>query len=432
MSALAYTIGVVLFALGLLVSIVLHEVGHMVSAKLFGVKVTQFFVGFGKTLWSTRKGETEYGVKAFPVGGFVKIIGMLPPERRREGPDRKRGYWGKVIAEARAADHQEVSLEDQHRVFYALPSWKKLIVMLCGPATNMALAVVILGIVFVAIGVVQPTLTINRVSDCVIPASQQGRPCQPADPVSPARQAGIHVGDRIVSVNGTPMKSWDQLASAIENHAHQTMTLVVERDGQQVRLTATPTVNQIVTTGTSGESFSRSGFLGVSPTQVRQRQGVGYVFSTIGDYTVRTGQALAHLPSKMVGVAKAAAGLKPRSQESPMSVVGATRLAGDVAAQQQVSVVDKVAFALSLLGLVNLFVALFNFIPLLPLDGGHMAGGVYEAVRRAWARVRRRPDPGYADVAKMLPVAYTVAAVLIVMGVILVWADIVNPIKLTG
>jgi len=150
------------------------------------------------------------------------------------------------------------------------------------------------------------------------------------------------------------------------------------------------------------------------------------------DYTKRTGEALTELPSRMVGVAKSAVGVQERDPESPMSIVGASRVAGEVASTDEIGAGDRLALMLTLLGVVNLFVALFNFIPLLPLDGGHIAGAVYEAARRGWARLRGRPDPGYADVAQMLPVAYAAASVLIVMGALLIWADIVNPIRLSG
>ncbi len=150
------------------------------------------------------------------------------------------------------------------------------------------------------------------------------------------------------------------------------------------------------------------------------------------DYTKRTGVAVLQMPERMVGVFQAALLVEERDDESPMSVVGASRIAGEVASEQRIDVVDRWAMLLLLLGVVNLFVALFNFLPLLPLDGGHIAGALYEAVRRGLARLRGRPDPGYADVAQLLPVAYAAASVLIVMGVVLIWADIVNPITLSG
>ncbi|MGH3448784.1 MAG: site-2 protease family protein, partial [Nocardioidaceae bacterium] len=247
----------------------------------------------------------------------------------------------------------------------------------------------------------------------------------------PALKAGFKPGDEILSVNGTAIDSWSQFSQATRDSADKVMHVVVKRDGATTTLVAHPAVNQLVDND-NPDHFVKAGFLGVTPEQPRERQGVGYVFTTMGDYAKRTGQAIVHLPEKMEGVAKAAVGMQPRDPASPMSVVGASRVAGQVASDDRIDITDRWATLLSLLGVVNLFVALFNFIPLLPLDGGHIAGALYEAARRAVARLRRRPDPGYADVAQMLPIAYAVASVVIVMGVILVWADIVSPVKLTG
>jgi membrane-associated protease RseP (regulator of RpoE activity) len=441
MTSLIYAVGVVLFLSGLLVSIALHEVGHMVPAKRFGVKVTQYFVGFGQTVWSVRRGETEYGVKAFPLGGFVRMVGMLPPERRDENGRLRginRGFFGRLIADARALEYSSITPADEPRLFYRLAWWKKIVVMAAGPMTNVVLAIVLLGGVFMGIGIKAPTLVVSAISDCVIPASQGDRACVVAphphpDPVSPARKAHFRVGDKIVSFNGERMQSWDQFSSAIRSNGGRSASIVVDRGGRDVTLTTKTAVSQRPSLDVDrADSFVKVGFLGVTPDETRQRQSAGYVASTMWDYTKRTGVAIAHMPQRMVGVFKAAFGLEQRDPQSPMSVVGASRIAGDVASNDQISVTDRWATLLSLLGVVNLFVALFNFIPLLPLDGGHIAGALFEAVRRGLARVRGKPDPGYADVAQLLPIAYGLASVLIVMSVLLVWTDIVNPITLSG
>ncbi len=441
MTGLVYAAGVLLFLGGLLASIALHEVGHMVPAKLFGVKVTQYFVGFGKTLWSTQRGETEYGVKAFPLGGFIRMLGMLPPATHDDHGRVKgirNGFFGRLIADARAAEYRSVTAADEPRLFYRLAWWKKIVVMASGPMVNVVLAVLLLGGVFMGIGVTMPTLTVGAISDCVIPAGEGNRACvvspsAHADPVSPARKAGFRVGDEIVSFNGEQMTSWDQVSSAIRSNGEGPATVVVNRDGTDVTLTTNTTVSQRPDlSSTDPGAFVDVGFLGVTPEETRQRQGVGYVASTMWDYTKRTGAAMLHMPQRMVGVVKAAFGLEKRDPQSPMSVVGASRVAGEVASNNQISVADRWASLLMLLGVVNLFVALFNAIPLLPLDGGHIAGALFEAVRRGLARLRGKPDPGYADVAQLLPLAYMAASVLIVMGVLLIWADIVNPITLSG
>jgi membrane-associated protease RseP (regulator of RpoE activity) len=438
-TVLVYSLGVVLFLLGVLASIALHEVGHMVPAKKFGIKVTQYFVGFGKTVWSVKRGETEYGVKLFPLGGFIRMVGMLPPAKRdADGRIRglTKGFFGRLIADARAHEYETVTAADEPRLFYTKPWWQKVIVMSGGPLMNVAIAVLLLGVVFIGIGVNTPSLVVNAVSDCVIPASQGARPCAvpPAkhpDPVSPAREAGFRPGDRIVSLNGKPMHSWDEFSSAIRSSPGSRLSVVVRRDGRPVTLTARAVASQRYDLNDPSR-YVKVGFLGVTPTVVRQRQGVGYLAATLWNYTERTGVAVVHMPQRMVGVFKAALGLEKRDAQSPMSVVGASRIAGEVASERSIDVTDRWATLLSLLGVVNLFVALFNFIPLLPLDGGHIAGALFEAVRRGLARLRGRPDPGYADVAQMLPIAYAAASVLVVMGVVLIWADIVNPVTLSG
>jgi membrane-associated protease RseP (regulator of RpoE activity) len=434
MTALVYTLGVVLFLLGIIASIALHEVGHMAPAKLFGVKVTQYFVGFGKTVWSVKRGDTEYGVKAIPMGGFIRMVGMLPPAKHNpDGSVRgiSGGFFGKLIADARTAEHKQMMETSEDRLFYRRPWWQKVVIMAGGPMVNVVLAVLLLGGVFMGIGTSEPTTTVDQVSDCVIPASQGARACTAKDPVSPAAKAGFLPGDEVVSFNGTPISNWDQFSQEVRSNGRGLATVVVLRDGRDVTLTTHTTISERLV-GANYDRLANVGFLGVVPTETYKRHGVGYVVSTMGDYTKHTGEALAHLPQRMYGVFEAAFGLADRKQDSPMSVVGASRVAGDIASTDQLTLKDRAAYLLSLLGIVNLFVALFNFIPLLPLDGGHIAGALYEAVRRGLARLRRRPDPGYADVAQMLPIAYTAATVLIVMGAMLVWADIVSPIRPAG
>lgn len=439
MTALVYTLGVLLFLFGVIASIALHEVGHMVPAKKFGIKVTQYFVGFGKTLWSTQRGETEYGVKMFPLGGFIRMVGMLPPAKR-DADGRVRGmtngFFGKMIADARAHEYETVTAADEPRLFYLKPWWQKVIVMTGGPLTNVVLAVLLLGGVFMGIGVKKPTLVVSDISDCVIPASEGLRACvappaKNADPLSPARKAGFESGDRIVSFNGQPMQTWDEFSQAIRASAGGQIDVGVERGGEALTLTTRTVVSQRFDL-VDQSKFVEVGFLGVTPDEIREREDAAFVASTMWDYTKRTGAAVLHLPQRMGGVVQAALGLQERDAESPMSVVGASRVAGEVASNDAIDVTDRWAMLLSLLGIVNLFVALFNFIPLLPLDGGHIAGALFEAVRRGLARLRGRPDPGYADVAQLLPIAYAAATVLILMGVVLIWADIVNPITLSG
>src|SRR5689334_2459859 len=239
MTVLLYTLGVLLFAVGLAVSIGLHEVGHLVTGKLFGVKVTQYFIGFGRTLWSTRRGETEYGVKLVPFGGYVKLIGMLPPGKGQDPKTVRRsntGMFQQLISDARAAEYELVEPGDEDRLFYRLAWWKKITVMGAGILTNLVLGFLLFALVFMVHGVAVPQTSVAEVSDCVIAATasnvdQPQRHCRPSDPVAPAKQAGIKQGDTIVSFNGTRIHSWAQLTRVIRANRDGAATIVVRRDG---------------------------------------------------------------------------------------------------------------------------------------------------------------------------------------------------------
>jgi membrane-associated protease RseP (regulator of RpoE activity) len=426
-------VGIVLFVLGILASVALHEMGHMLPAKAFGMKVTQFFVGFGRTVWSVKRGETEYGIKAIPAGGFVRIIGMMPPAKGQDPSKVRKANTGPIqslVENARTAEYETIDPADDGRLFYQKVWWKKLIVMASGPLVNVAIAFILFGGLFMLYGANVAQTTVATVTDCVIPADQASadRKCEPADKVSPAKEAGFEVGDKIVSFNGTAISSWDDLTPLIRANTDKPATIVVERKGEQTTLQTSTILNQVVEKAGSDKIVS-VGFLGVSPEMKVQRQDFGFVVDKMGELSVATVKALGNFPEKLVGVAKSIVGGN-RDADSPMSVVGASRVAGEVASNQDLTGGERVAFLVSLLASLNLFLALFNFIPLLPLDGGHMIGAIWEGIRRGLAKLFGRPDPGYVDVAKLLPIAYVAASVIVVMGVLLVIADIVNPIRL--
>ncbi len=436
MNTLVYLLGVVVFFLGLMASIALHEVGHMWPAKRFGVKVTEYFVGFGRRLWSVRRGETEYGVKAIPLGGYVKLVGMLPPApdavADADHPDKVRssntGMFTQLVADARAAEYEKVLPGEEDRLFYRKPWWQKLIVMSGGPLMNVAIAAVLFAVLIMGLGVLTPTTTVDTVSDCVVPADRAAQACQADDPESPASIAGLQPGDELLSFNGIEVTSWDQVSALIRDNAAGDAQIVVNRDGDQLTLETNTTVSTRPSLDDPA-AFTEVGFLGVSPTQTYDRGGPVMVAETMGSLVKATGAALVDMPARMVGVAKAAVGAE-REQDSPMSVVGASRVAGELVSAEQNPWRIRISQVIGLLATVNLFIALFNFLPILPLDGGHIAGALWEALRRGWARLRRQPDPGYFDVGRLLPVAYGFGLLLILMGVLLVWTDLVNPVRL--
>src|SRR5690349_8355076 len=241
MTVLLTTVGIVLFVLGVLISVALHEMGHMLPAKAFGMKVTQFFVGFGRTVWSFKRGETEYGIKSIPAGGFVRIIGMMPPAKGQDPSKVRKANTGPIqslVENARTAEYETIAPEDNGRLFYQKVWWKKLIVMASGPLVNVLIAAVLFTGLFTLYGDRVPQTTISTVTDCVIPANQAtpDRKCQDGDKVSPAKQAGFQVGDKIVSFNGTAITSWDQLTPLIRSNTDKAATIVVERNGQQLTL----------------------------------------------------------------------------------------------------------------------------------------------------------------------------------------------------
>ena len=436
---LLYTIGVVLFVIGVALSIGLHEFGHLLPGKLFNVKVTQYFIGFGKTLWSTRRGETEYGVKAIPLGGYVKLVGMLPPLEAGTSADgedvaaRPTGMFAQLVSDAKRAEYEHVDPADHDRLFYRQPVWKRIVIMISGVATNLVLALILFAIVFMGYGVNEPSTTIGSVDQCmkVVAGGKDPGTCTPADPQTPAYKAGLRPGDTVLSFAGQHISSYGQLQGLVRSYdATKPATIVVDRAGKQLSLTITPT-RQSLPSLTDPSKRVEAHFIGISSLVQRQTQNLGYVLSTMGYQTKETLGAIAHLPQRVYHVARAALGLEKRNQNSIMSVVGAGRVVGEVASTSSASVTDKLAALLLILGGLNLYLGLLNLVPLPPFDGAGVATALIEAARSRWARFRGRPDPGVIDSGKLLPVTYAMAAMLLTVSVILIYADIVAPVSIS-
>ena len=439
---LLYTIGVLVFAVGLLLSIALHEIGHMVPAKKFGVKVTQYMVGFGPTLWSRTKGDTEYGLKAVPLGGYIRMIGMVPPR-----PDGTRSRWPRRMATAiedfRQVSRSEVEAGDEERQFYRLTPGKKMIVMLGGPTMNLIIFLVLFTILVTTFGMpdIRPTTKVASVSkqvQCADPNRADIDLCSKVPVTAPA-YGKLQPGDRLISVDGTPITSWNQLVKIIEPSAGRTLSLVVDRDGTRQTLSVTP-VKNVKYVDSSLKKTKVAGFLGISPVEQRFYQSVGLtgVPGKIGGQVKLGVDALGSYPGKLKSLWETVFDGRKRDPNGAIGVVGISRISGDFARSTALDVKDKIYVLLYLLASVNLLLFFFNLLPLLPLDGGHVAGALVEAGKRGRARLRARHDPEaararppiFVDTAQMLPVMYAVASVLIVLTLLTLYADIVKPVNI--
>ncbi len=392
-------LGWLIFLVALLVSVMLHEAGHFVTAKRFGMKCTRFFVGFGPTVWSTWRGETEYGVKALPVGGFVKIVGMTSLD--------------------------EVDPEDEPRSFRRAPGWQRLIVLAAGSFMHFVIAAALIFGLALAIGVENDnTTSLGTVAACV-PANEQaltnGAACTSHDAKSPATLAGLEVGDRVTGFNGVTVSNWTQLTNEIlKVKPGAPVTLTVLRDGHALTLHTA-----------LAEVPGHGSYFGIAPAIVFQKQNpvaaAGYVGTGYAQVVSGSASALAHLPAEIPKLFS-----KDRSDTAAgnvTSIVGAARETGQAVAAN-VGWQYKVSFVLLLIASLNIFVGILNLLPLLPMDGGHVAVVIWERIRAWFARLRRRPDPGLVDYRKLVPLSFSIFLVLTVVGMMLILADIVNPVNI--
>jgi membrane-associated protease RseP (regulator of RpoE activity) len=398
---LAFLFGVLLFVVALFTSVMLHELGHFATAKKFGMRVTQFFIGFGRTLWSTFRGETEYGVKALPFGGFVKITGMTSIE--------------------------DVDVADEPRSFRNQPGWQRIIVLAAGSFMHFVLALFLFFVLAFAIG--QPNAGSNVVSTitgCVpanVKALSTANPCAGHNlGKSPAQQVGLKAGDKIVSLAGKPVGTWNQLHTALSGEkAGTAVPVVIDRNGRSLHLTVT-------LAGIPGRSVP---YLGVEPAVVYQRSSFfgawGYSGDEFANTLTSSASAIAKLPSAIPSLFAKNRSSTAAGQVS--SVVGVGEVTGDVV-QAALPWQAKVSVLLSIMASLNIFVGAFNLLPLLPLDGGHLAVVIFERVRAWFNRLRGRPDPGLVDIQRLVPLSLLVFALLVGLGTLLIAADIFNPVHL--
>jgi membrane-associated protease RseP (regulator of RpoE activity) len=455
-TVLLYIVGVLIIVVGLALSIGLHELGHLIPAKRFGVRVSQYMIGFGPTIFSRRRGETEYGVKAIPLGGYIAMAGMYPPKHDGErSRDASTGFMQTLVQDAPppaiaasgmvedapgAVNQLGVTVEEPNRSFYNLAIWKRIVIMLGGPTVNLLIGIVLYAVLLCGFGVAQASTTVGSVSQCVIPATATRTECAASDPGAPAAAAGMVPGDRLVSINGTAITGWDQATAIIRQNSGNTLAVVVDRTGKDVTLAVTPLLTEryvvdpktgAVVKNADGTSQTQNvGFVGIGAATEVVQQPITAVLPTVGNNIVSVAGIIVNLPQRLVAVANAAFGSGPRDPSGPVSVVGVGRLAGEIASINTVPIADRAAALIGLIASLNIALFVFNLIPLLPLDGGHVAGALWEGLRRRIAKLFKRPDPGPVDISKLLPLTLAVVVILGGMSVLLVYADIVKPITL--
>ena len=387
-----YLVGAVAFVVGLAVSIGLHELGHMSVAKWCRVKVTDFSVGFGPKMWSRQKGETTYNLRVIPLGGFIRMIGMFP-----------------ATSKAGHAEYLTLNPEDRDRTFVRLTAPRKAAIMVAGPLMNLILATVLATAAVVGFGVPEPVSKLGAVLPCTGGAASCESP-------SPAVKAGLLVGDRITVVDGKSVSSWEGLVRTLNNSAGKAIDLTVERAGKLVSLNVTV------------ESYEGGGRIGISPTYELKRGSAGEAVVWVGDATTRVFKALGAFPAKTFELFKVLVTGAERDPASPVGVVGLARYSGEVASAEA-PISWRILDLLMLLAGLNVSLFVFNMVPLLPLDGGHVFSALLEGLRRTWSRVRGLGDPGPFDSTKLLPLTYVVAAFLLTSALLVMVADIIRPIQ---
>jgi membrane-associated protease RseP (regulator of RpoE activity) len=427
-----YLAGILFIGLGIGVSIGIHEIGHLVPAKLFGVKVTKYMIGFGPTLYSKTVGETEYGLKAFPLGGYIAMLGMYPPAKK---PETKTGFFKDMIMQARTAHSEAETPADANRKFYQLSVGKRMIIMLGGPFMNLVLGVLLTAIAISGFGIYQSSLKIEAVSVCL---ENNSTSCSVAEQ-TPAHLAGLLAGDEVVSVAGEKAVDWVQIREILT--ATPTAEFEVLRDGQILNVMVSAVLQQRPQFDSLGSPildesgdviYQAQPFLGVFLSPERKALPLTKSLEASGQTMAQIGQLILRLPQEVIDITAVTFGGGERDITGPISIVGIGQVAGEVAASDEASFVDKFATGIQILGSLNFALFVFNMIPLLPLDGGHVAGGIYESIKRGIFRVAGKKDPGPADTALLMPLTWFVFIALLAVSALLITADLVNPISLFG
>lgn len=429
---LSYLGGILFVLIGIAFSIGLHELGHLIPAKKFGVKVTKYMIGFGPTIFSRKIGETEYGIKGIPLGGYIAMIGMYPPAKK---PETKTGFFRDMISQARLAHSENETKQDANRKFYQLPVGKRIIVMLGGPFMNLVLGVLLTVVSLSGFGIYKSSLTIQSVSVCL---DSKATDCDLAAQ-TPAHKAGFQAGDEIVSVNGEEATDWEQIREILKENPSANFEVI--RSGELVTVSADAILQPRPSFDSFGNAirddkgevlYSPQPFLGVFLLPERTPLPLSDSLTASGNAIVQIGVLIFNLPQQVFEITAATFSGGERDANGPISIVGIGQIAGEVASTPEADLVDKFATGIQILGSLNFALFVFNMIPLLPLDGGHVAGGIYESIKRGLYRLAGRPDPGPADTALLMPLTWFVFIALLGVSALLILADLVNPVSLFG
>ena len=374
-------LGIIAFAIALLLSVMVHEFGHYITAKRFDMKVTEFFLGFGKRIWSYTRGETEFGIKAIPAGGYCRIEGMTPRD--------------------------EMPIGEESRAFFGATTSRKLIVLGAGSFAHFLIGFLLIFSIFFGVGVNALLSDVTQVS-----------------PNSAASAAGFQIGDKITAIDGKKVTNWFTDAKAISASGGKELTFTVERHGSAIQIKAAPTYlaseKRYMLGVVTKVGIKREGFL----TSISES---GRATAVLTRESVR---ALIALPTKIPQLIRQTFGHEKRDPNGLVGVVGAARVSGDAISSSKLNNTERLGTFLLLIASLNIFVGLFNLLPLLPLDGGHMAVAIADEVRALFARLQRKPRPAGIDVNVLTPITMTVFVVLAVLTAILLIADIFNPVSL--
>jgi membrane-associated protease RseP (regulator of RpoE activity) len=434
---LLYILGILIIVAGLAISIGLHEFGHLIPAKLFGVRVPTWAIGFGPKLYSKKIGETEYSLRAIPLGGYITLIGMYPPAK--EGKDDSKRWFGASILAAREAHSEHVQPGDENRKFYQLAAWKRIVVMFGGPFMNLILGVAMVSVALSGIGEYQRVNTVANVVQCEAKMVDPSADCASGDALTPAALAGFKPGDQITSVDGAKIAQTQDPFVKVVAQPNDEHVLSVIREGKTIEIRVTPKLGKLPYADASGKLavdaegkplLRERAYIGLMLDHARVPSSLAESLSAGTQMTADTLGFIVQFPQQVYASVSSLFTGAERSPNGAVSIVGITQLAGEVNSNSNANLADRIYLNLMLLGSLNLALFAFNMIPLPPLDGGHIAGGIYEYAKRGIYRLLGKPDPGIADTALLAPIANLMFLVLMFAGLAMIIVDLIKPLVL--